>query len=168
MTTHTKAIILEDGKYTVRHENGTNFHALRYGEPWQDLTGDGFILALVQRIEELEAQLLNPITKLYYEAHITIEPIFEGELEVAKQISSLYGFRMAELLMKKRADDVETRSKYDTFMTGQGIDLENLKKRVQNLVSCLQFEGYKVWRYKIEDIILDSRTEDVLNLLGNE
>jgi hypothetical protein len=47
-------VVLQDGKYTVEHDNGTNFHALRYGEPWRDLTGDGLVLALVQRIEELE------------------------------------------------------------------------------------------------------------------
>lgn len=47
-------IELEGGKYTVLHKCGLNFRALRYGEEWRDLTGDGLILALVQRIEELE------------------------------------------------------------------------------------------------------------------
>ena len=50
-------IVLEDGKYTVLHENGTNLRALRHGEPWRELTGDGLVLAMAQRIEELEAQL---------------------------------------------------------------------------------------------------------------
>ena len=44
-----------DGKYEVLHENGAGLHALRYGKPWRDLTGDGLVLALVQRIEELES-----------------------------------------------------------------------------------------------------------------
>lgn len=48
------SITLEGGKYTVIHQNGTNFRALRNGEPWRDLTGDGMTLALVQRIQELE------------------------------------------------------------------------------------------------------------------
>ncbi len=47
-------IDLNDGKYTVIHENGVNLHALRHGKPWRDLPGDGLILSLVQRVEELE------------------------------------------------------------------------------------------------------------------
>ena len=50
-------IDLLDGKYTVIHNNGNNFKALRYGEEWRDLAGDGLVLALVQRIEELEEKL---------------------------------------------------------------------------------------------------------------
>jgi hypothetical protein len=46
-----------DGKYEVSHENGLNLKVLRYGEEWRDLSGDGFVLALVQRIEELEEQV---------------------------------------------------------------------------------------------------------------
>lgn len=45
---------LEGGKYIVKHENGANLRAERYGEPWRDLCGDGLVLALVQRIETLE------------------------------------------------------------------------------------------------------------------
>jgi len=40
-------IVLEGGKYTVQHDNGSDFKALRYGEPWRSLTGDGLILSLV-------------------------------------------------------------------------------------------------------------------------
>lgn len=47
-------VTVADGKYTVEHTNGTNFKAYRYGEEWRDLTGDGLVLALVQKIEELE------------------------------------------------------------------------------------------------------------------
>lgn len=48
------------GEYTVIHENGTNFHALRHGEPWRDLTGDNLVLALVSRIEQLEKLWIEP------------------------------------------------------------------------------------------------------------
>jgi hypothetical protein len=43
-------IDLEGGKYTVIYDNG-RLSALRYGEPWRDLTGDGLVLALVHEIE---------------------------------------------------------------------------------------------------------------------
>lgn len=52
----TYRVTLLDGKYTVEHTNGANFKAYRHGssEVWRDLTGDGLVLALVQRIAELE------------------------------------------------------------------------------------------------------------------
>lgn len=50
-------VTVADGKYTISHDNGTAFKALRYGEPWRDLTGDGLLLALVQHIEKLEGQI---------------------------------------------------------------------------------------------------------------
>lgn len=50
-------IVLEDGKYTVLHENGTNLRALRHGQPWRELVGDSLVLAMAQRIEELQEQL---------------------------------------------------------------------------------------------------------------
>lgn len=48
------------GEYTVIHENGTNFHALRHGEQWRDLTGDNLVLALVSRIDQLEKLWIEP------------------------------------------------------------------------------------------------------------
>jgi hypothetical protein len=53
----TTRITVGDGKYTVTHDNGAGFRALRYGEPWRDLTGDGLVLALVQEIEELREKV---------------------------------------------------------------------------------------------------------------
>jgi len=53
-------INLSNGKYTIQHEHGANLRALRHGEPWRELTGDGLILAMAQRIEELEVKL-DPI-----------------------------------------------------------------------------------------------------------
>lgn len=63
----TTSIELAGGKYTVQHDHGTNLKALRHGEPWRDLTGDGLVLAMAQRIEELEAIPTNgqvALTKL--------------------------------------------------------------------------------------------------------
>ena len=51
-----------DGKYTViLTDNGKRFRALRYGEEWRDLAGDGLVLAMFQRIQELEEQLQGRI-----------------------------------------------------------------------------------------------------------
>lgn len=46
-------IVSGDGKYHTTFDNG-RLTITRNGEPWRDETGDGYILSLVQRIEELE------------------------------------------------------------------------------------------------------------------
>lgn len=52
-------IQLDNGKYTVIHNDGLNLHALRYGEAWRDLTGDGLVLAMAQEIEALREAALG-------------------------------------------------------------------------------------------------------------
>lgn len=63
MTNKTQ-INLCDGKYTVIHSNGTDFHALRHGDRWRELTGDGFVLALVQEIESLQEEVASLKTQI--------------------------------------------------------------------------------------------------------
>ena len=50
-----KTITLEQGKYIIEYIDDVGLQARRYGEPWRDLTGDKLVLALVQRVEALEA-----------------------------------------------------------------------------------------------------------------
>lgn len=54
---------LQDGKYTIYHQNGENFRCLRYGKPWRNLVGDGMVLALVQEIERLNDLLAMALPK---------------------------------------------------------------------------------------------------------
>lgn len=42
-----------DGKYTVIMTDDGGLRALRYGEEWRDLCGDGLVLALAHEIENL-------------------------------------------------------------------------------------------------------------------
>ena len=96
----------------------------------------------------------------YYEAHITVEPVFEERLNQFKVICHDYKFHVAILLMQKRKGDTEERSKNDSFCTGRGISYTDIKKRMLALVDRLEKEGFKVWRYKIESTLLDSRYDD--------
>lgn len=102
----------------------------------------------------------------YYEAHITIEPIPEDKQQEVRDIAKLYGFKLATLLMKKRDMDTPERSMYDTFMTAHHQSEATLQLRISGLCQMLKVLGYKVWRYKIEDVVLDSRVEDTLELLS--
>lgn len=47
-----------DGKYTVIFDETTGrLSALRYGEPWRDLVGDGMVLAMLQRVDALQQEV---------------------------------------------------------------------------------------------------------------
>ena len=65
------------GEYTVIHENGTNFHALRHGEPWRNLTGDNLVLALVSRIEQLEKLWVEPNKSMVHAGIAEVQRITE-------------------------------------------------------------------------------------------
>ena len=45
---------LEDGKYEIIRTVTYQTYAMRYGEFWQDLTGNKMINAMINRIKELE------------------------------------------------------------------------------------------------------------------
>jgi hypothetical protein len=94
---------------------------------------------------------------LYLEAHITFEPVFGDDLARLTRIAERNGFKVADLLMPQRA-------KYDTFMTGHGEDMADLVARTVSLVYEAKDAGFKIWRYKIEKAVIDSRHSDALNL----
>jgi hypothetical protein len=95
----------------------------------------------------------------YFECHITIEPVFEERLVLFKRLCASQDFRVAELLMQKRKSDTPERSKYDTFCTGHSATYEDLKTRMLNLLVLLRASNFEIWRYKIEDCVLDSRED---------
>jgi hypothetical protein len=57
MTTKT---IVKVGEYEVSHDCGAHFVAHRNGHLWRDLTGDNLVLALIQRIQQLEEAFTTP------------------------------------------------------------------------------------------------------------
>lgn len=101
----------------------------------------------------------------YYECHVTIEPVLDDRLGVAEHIAKKHGFRMAKLLMKKKDEDTEARSDKDSFMTGTSKSYASLGLDMAALIRELKLHNFKVWRYKIEAILLDSKIEDHLFLL---
>lgn len=101
----------------------------------------------------------------YYETHITIEPLFEQDLERVKLICEGSGFKVANLLMQKRKEDTPTQSRFDTFMTAHNQDLNKAIVQLIDFMKLLKSVGVKVHRYKIEDVIIDSRNLDVFCLL---
>ena len=117
-------------------------------------------------------------TQLYFESHVTIEPVFDDEcfkcfghndciskLQRVQEVCKSHGFKLAELLMQKRRESSQDRSKDDTFCTGRSKSYEDIHNRMVGLIVDLKSDGFKVWRYKIEDIIMDSKQNDILGLL---
>lgn len=83
-------IDLEGGKYSVLHYCGTNLHALRHGEPWRDLAGDGLVLAMAHEIEALRiqrAELLDALIELY-EAYGRSVSHEDWDATVARQVAA--------------------------------------------------------------------------------
>lgn len=94
---------------------------------------------------------------IYYESHVTIEPVFDERLAQMKELARANGFRVAELMMKKRKEDTPERSSYDTFCTGHSKDFADLESRMNTLVSAITAAGFAVWRRKIEAVLIDSK-----------
>jgi hypothetical protein len=103
----------------------------------------------------------------YYEAHVTIDPVFDDRLEEFGRLCQEQGFRVAELLMKKRKQDTEQRSSKDSFCTGTDHSLEDLQDRMVRLLHSLRSHNFTVRRYKIESTVLDSRYEATLFPIAN-
>lgn len=96
-------------------------------------------------------------TDLYFESHVTIEPLFDERLDAFKELCRSWGFHVADLLMKKRDKDTAERSRFDTFATTRGRYFEDIQRQTMCLVESAQLAGFIVWRYKIENTLVDVR-----------
>jgi len=99
-------------------------------------------------------------SKLYYESHITIDPVFDEQLKRVSEIAFTFGFKVAELIMRKGGTHKE-----DSFMTSRHKQYDVMVQRTTYCIRNLQKEGFVVRRYKIEDTMVDSRINDDFKLL---
>lgn len=91
-------------------------------------------------------------TELYFEAHITIEPIEDSVLRKrVVELGNAHGFRLATFLMKKEGPVP------DDFFSARGPHYESLEEMVYSMVQYLGECGVTVKRYKIENTLLDVR-----------
>lgn len=105
------------------------------------------------------------MSSLYYEAHITIDPVFDERRAEAERLASIHSFRLAKLIMRKHEADEERPAQDDTFMTGTDCYMNVLLDNMIRLITELKSYGFVVRRYKLEDIIVDSRKCDKYKLL---
>lgn len=92
---------------------------------------------------------------LYFEAHVTTDPVFGADLERLKALAQAHRFRVAKLLMRKREGGLEEPHVDDSFCTARSTEWIDILNRTLLLVQDLGDAGFKVRRYKIEDTLLD-------------
>lgn len=100
---------------------------------------------------------------LYYESHVTIDPIHENDKTDYDTIAAKYGFKLSKLFMRKDGKDEPHRD--DSFMSARSMNQYELVNRMTNLIKQLQGYGMHVRRYKIEQALMDSKHVDVMGLL---
>ncbi len=98
----------------------------------------------------------------YFESHVTLEPFLDDKTKEGSfnHICARHGFRPAGLFLQKRKDDTPERSRFDAFCTSRDTSYSPLWERTVHLLDSLREQGFMVWRYKIESVVLDSRYDD--------
>jgi hypothetical protein len=100
----------------------------------------------------------TPTTELYFECHVTVKPLDDSQQEdLFEQICRKYWFKPAEFLLKKtRPSGVP-----DAFCTARSKSYLELTQRMTELMTDLSAKGFEIWRYKIENTLLDVQLEHV-------
>lgn len=86
MTTKT---IVKVGEYEISHDCGANFVAHRDGHLWRDLTGDNLVLALVQRIQQLEQAFTTPTPDMVQAGLAEVQNQIDEWSEAGADVSDL-------------------------------------------------------------------------------
>jgi len=108
------------------------------------------------------------MSDLYLESHVTISPVFDQRRDEAGEIAKTFGFKLAHLVMLK-SKGPDKPSERDTFMTGHSKNIDDLADRTKALLLALKAADFKVWRYKIENCVVDSRQQgDIWEALDAE
>lgn len=106
---------------------------------------------------------MNLKTRLYYECHITIDPVTNERQQNLKEIIHHYNFRIADLYLKKDNGEQGDKHTLDCFVSGRSNDYVDIFLRMKACILSLRNNAFNVRRFKIEDTLLDSRKGDTLD-----
>ena len=115
-------------------------------------------------LDSIGKNFVSGTSVVMFECHITVDPILGDRIDDYTRlefICNLNRFKIAKLYMTKTG---QVNDK-DSFMTGHGDNYQELLVRMYKLIGDLLLAGYKIRRYKIEQILLDSRVNDIYNLI---
>jgi hypothetical protein len=98
-----------------------------------------------------EREKPKPTTDLYFEAHVTIEPLGDDAVlrSRVEDLGKSLDFRMATFLLKK------DNQVPDDFFSARSTDYENILGQTEMMVRYLQEYGVVVKRWKIENTLVD-------------
>lgn len=109
----------------------------------------------------MEQEIVSDKARLYYEAHITIDPAAADELEnglVGKALREA-GWRVSTFLMRGEGP------RANAFISCRDESLTRIKERTAVATEYLDARGFPVLRWKIEDTLLDSKHGDGREML---
>lgn len=86
-----------------------------------------------------------------------MEPIPQAQAEEFTKLCKEFGFWSSDWALADK--------KYKFFATSRGVERQDIFERMQRLIERLKEQKFKVFRYKIEDTVLDSNISDELQLL---
>jgi hypothetical protein len=102
----------------------------------------------------------DAIKRRTFECHVTIDPVFGEDRDKLARYVEHYQFKLAELVMVKDAASPMSPSQRDSFMTGHANSYDALFVRGMNLLIGLRGLGFNVRRFKIEEILFDTKYGD--------
>ena len=117
MVKNTLQVTVADGKYTVIQDDAGATRALRYGEEWRDCVGDGLILALAQRVDELESEKSKK-SQMDILSDLIEEPLKFGCLVEMTMVDNIYNFNLStgaksSCILKLEHDKIVAYRRYD-------------------------------------------------------
>ncbi len=142
-----------DGSRVVRRYHDKEVLRAAMGCLVHALSCNGIKTLRTDIIEHTPEQPPVPTTELYFEAHVTIDPVPPYLLDRLKVVAGEHDFRVADLLMVKTGEP----SKADQFMTARHEDYKCISDMTRWLVEELKANGFRVRRYKIENTLVDVR-----------
>ena len=104
-------------------------------------------------------------SQYYYECHITIEPVIGDRLKELQEAVKEYTFKVASLVMLKENGIDSSVPRKDCFMSAKNVDYNVLYENMILMLDYLKSNSYKIYRYKIENILMDSKIHDILHFL---
>lgn len=94
-------------------------------------------------------------TRLYYECHITLEPVYGIRLTILEHLVAKRDLSVSTFLMVKPG-----QQNPDAFVSLRDKSYANVLRRMCDACIALEAEGFVIKRAKIEDTLLDTKHGD--------
>lgn len=95
---------------------------------------------------------------------LQLNPYSMKNWKLLKEIAKKHKFKVDDLLMENE-NKILRKDQNGIFMTSHSQDFEDIKNRMIDIIFELNTKRFIIWRYKIENVVLDSKYKDTFNLL---